>query len=331
MHRIGNVIVEESADRESFTEIIRKLDLKPPVIIKPNWGFSVCFTEATILDWLLSAIDGNALIVESYGWARTEDALKNEGWGSIEPEDLRDSDRWFLKYSGIGEILKKHGVEFLNITEENWGGRTATPDLIKDEVARKHPPIERQDFYGFVPERLYEMRGSDLLSLAKVRVLEAPMYVSLAVKNFFGMIPGPTRRIYHGEKHNKLNQSIVDVYKVYDSLFNIRGVVEAVLTASLRDPETLKWDTIENPGFLSGSTDLLELDAFVTALLGMDPHSVGYLRAAAEALGGWSEESVAHGLESGIEIFARDSADSGDEHPALSKLLLKKRVPNHLM
>nr|NIU38656.1 hypothetical protein [Candidatus Bathyarchaeota archaeon]NIV43609.1 hypothetical protein [Candidatus Bathyarchaeota archaeon] len=91
------------------------------------------------------------------------------------------------------------------------------------------------------------------------------------------------------------------------------------------------WDTIENPGFLSGSNDLLELDAFVTALLGMDPHSVGYLRAAAEALGGWSEESVAHGLESGIEIFARDSADSGDEHPALRKLLLKKRVPNHLM
>ncbi|MFB0523293.1 MAG: DUF362 domain-containing protein [Candidatus Bathyarchaeia archaeon] len=329
MHRIGNVIVEESVDRESFIEIIKKLDLKPPVIIKPNWGFSVCFTEATILDWVFSAIDGDALIVESYGWARTEDALKSEGWGSIEPEDLRDSDRWFLKYSGIGEIMKKHGVEFLNITEENWRGRTATPELIKDEVARKHPPIERQDFYGFVPERVYEMRGSDLLSLAKVRVLEAPMYVSLAVKNFFGMIPGPSRGTYHGEKHSKLNQSIVDIYKVYDSLFNISGVIEAVLTASLRDPETLKWDTIENPGFLSSSGDPLELDAFVTVLLGIDPTSVGYLRTAAETFGGWNEESVAYGLKSGIEIFARNSTYARDKHPALHKLLLKKHASNY--
>jgi len=328
MHKIGNVVVEESVDKESFIETIENLALKPPVIIKPNWGFSVCFTEATILDWVLSAVDGDALVVESYGWARTEDALKSEGWGSTEPEDLRDSDRWFLEYSGIGEVLKKHGVEFLNITEENWGGHTADPELIKDEVDRKHPPLELQNFYGFVPERLYEMRGSDLLSLAKVRVLEAPMHVSLAVKNFFGMIPGPSRGIYHGEKHSKLNQSIVDIYKVYDSLFNISGVVEAVLTASLRDPETLKWDTVENPGFLSVSNNPLELDAFVTALLGMDPHSVGYLRTAAETFGGWNEESVVRGLESEINIFARAPAYR-DEHPALHRLPFEKHACNH--
>ena len=329
MHKIGNVVVEESVDKESFIETIGQLALKPPVIVKPNWGFSVCFTEATILDWVLSAVGSDALVVESYGWARTEEALKTEGWGSIEPEALRDSDRWFLEYSGIGKVLKKHCVEFLNITEENWGGRTAAPDQIKDEIERKHPPLERQDFYGFVPKRLYEMRGSDLLSLAKVRVLEAPMYVSLAVKNFFGMIPGPSRGAYHGEKHSKLNQSIVDIYKVYDSLFDISGVVEAVLTASLRDPETLKWDTLENPGFLSGSNYPLELDAFVTTLLGKDPHSVGYLRLAAETFGGWNEKSVTRGLESGIRIFARPSARAGDEHPALHKLPFKMRACNH--
>jgi len=305
MLKIGNVVVEESANKESFIKLIEELDLKPPVIIKPNWGFSVCYTEATILDWVLTAIDGDALVVESYGWARTKEALETGGWGSFEPKDLRESDRWFMEYSGIGKVLEKHGLEFLNITEENWGGRTTDPELIKDEVARNHPPLELQDFYGSVPERLYEMRGSDLLSLAKVRVLEAPMYVSLAVKNFFGMIPGPSRGMYHGEKHSKLNQSIVDIYKVYDSLFDISGVVEAVLTASLRDPETMKWDTLENPGFLSGSNDPLELDAFVTALLGRDPHSVGYLKVAAETFGGWNKESVARGLESGIRIFPR--------------------------
>ncbi len=303
MHRIGNVVVEESANKETFTEIIGELDLKPPVIIKPNWGFSVCFTEATILDWVLSAVDGDAIVVESYGWARTEEALKTGGWGSIEPEDLRKSDRWFFKYSGIGEVLEKHGVEFLNVTEENWDGRTADPEMIRGAIEGKHLPLEQEDFLGFVPERLYEMRGCDFLSLAKVRVLEGPMYVSLAVKNFFGMIPGPSRRIYHGERHSRLSQSIVDIYKVYDSLFDVSGVVEAVLTASLRDPETMAWDNVEKPGFVSASNDPVELDAFVTALLGRDPHDVGYLWLAAETFGGWNEEAVAHGQKSGIRIF----------------------------
>ena len=303
MHKIGSVVVEKLVNKELFIHTIEELALKPPVIIKPNWGFSVCFTEATILDWVLSAVGSDALIVESYGWARTKDAIKTGGWGSIEPEDLRVSDRWFLEYSGIGEILKKHGVEFLNITEENWGGRTANPELIKNAVVGKHPPVKSQGFYGFVPEKLYEMRGCDLLSLAKVRVLEAPMHVSLAVKNFFGMIPGPRRAPYHGRKHSKLNQSIVDIYKVYDSLFNISAVVEAVLTASLRDTETLKWNTLENPGFLAGSNDPIELDAFVTALLGRDPHSVGYLRMAAEAFGRWNSETIVRGLQSEIKIL----------------------------
>ena len=171
MLKIGNIIVEESANRESFTEIIKELDLKPPIIIKPNLGFSFCFTEATILDWVLTAIEGDAIVMESYGWARTKEALETGGWGSFKPEDLRESDRWFFEYSGIREVLEKHGVEFLNITEENWGHRTTDPKLIRNAVEEKHQPLEREDFYGFVPERLYEMRGCDLLSLAKVRVL----------------------------------------------------------------------------------------------------------------------------------------------------------------
>lgn len=303
MFKIGNIFIDDSTNKEPFVEIIQELDLKPPVIIKPNWGFSVCFTEAMILDWVLSAVNSNALIVESYGWARTEDALENGGWGSFEPADLRKSDQWFLEYSGIGNILDKHQVEFLNITEESWARRTTNPNLIKGLVEKKHTPLEREDFYSIVPDRLYEMRGGDFLSLAKVRILEEPMMVSLTVKNFFGMIPGPGRGKYHGENHNKLNQSIVDIYKVYDSLFRISGVVEAALTASLRDPDTMKWETRENPGFVSASNDPLGLDAFVTALLGIEPNRVGYLKLAGEMLGIWNEENVKRGLESGIKVL----------------------------
>jgi uncharacterized protein (DUF362 family) len=303
MVKIGNIIVEEAVNKDSFQKVIEHLDLKPPVIIKPNWGFSVCFTEAIILDWVLSAINSEAIIVESYGWARSKEALETGGWGSFEREDLRKSDQWFLEYSGINKILKKHDVEFLNITEENWANQTAERELIEKIVKKKSSPLEREEFYEFIPERLYEMRGGDLLSLAKLRLLEEPMIVSFSIKNFFGMIPGPDRGKFHGKNHSNLNQSIVDIYKVYDSLFNIFGVIEAVFTASLRDPDTLKWETRENPGFVSASKNPIELDAFVSTLLGKNPHKIGYLELAARNFGNWNEENLILGLEKGIKIL----------------------------
>ena len=301
MNRIGNVVVEESVNKESFTEIIGGLDLKPPVIIKPNWGFSVCFTEAEILDWALEACNGDALVVESYGWARSKDMLAKGEWGSFERSDLRKSDEWFMEYSGIGKVLEKHGVEFLNITEENWAGRTASPDEIKSLVEAKHQPLVEADFLGFVPSRLCEMRDGSFLSLAKVRTLEAPMWVSLSVKNLFGMIPGPSRGKYHGRNHNRLNQSIVDIYKVYDSLFDVRGVVEAVHTASVRNRDTMEWRNIENPGFMSASLDPVELDAVIAGLLGTDPNDVGYLKLASETFA-WDDEAINRGISSAADF-----------------------------
>ena len=296
MLKIGNIVVEEQADEESFIKLIEELDLKPPVIIKPNLGFSVCYTEATILDWVLTAVDGDALVVESYGWARSKDMLLKGEWGSFERADLRKSDEWFMDYSGIGKVLEKHGVEFLNITEEYWAERTTSPDEIKEIVEAKHQPLVETDFLGFVPSRLYEMRDGTLLSLAKVRTLEAPMWVSFSVKNLFGMIPGPSRSKYHGRNHNRLNQSIVDIYKVYDSLFDIKGVVEAVHTASVRNRDTMEWKNIENPGFMSISIQPVELDAFIAGLLGTDPNDVGYLKLASETFGAWDDEVVNHGV-----------------------------------
>jgi len=298
VNKIGDVIVEESVNKESFTEIIEGLDLNPPVIIKPNWGFSVCFTEAEILDWTLEACNGDALIVESYGWARSKDMLVKGEWGSFERADLRKSDEWFMDHSGIGKVLEKHGVEFLNITEEYWAERTASPDMIKELVEAKHQPLVETDFLRFVPSRLYEMREGTLLSLAKVRTLEAPMWVSLSVKNLFGMIPGPGRGKYHGKNHDRLNQSIVDINKVYDSLFEVGGVVEAVHTSSVRNRDTLEWQNIENPGFMSSSMDPVELDAVIAGLLGTDPNSVGYLKLASETFGAWGDKAVNQGIRS---------------------------------
>jgi len=300
--QLGSVYLNTDVDREGFHELLGTLDLKLPIIVKPNWGTSRCFNEAEILDWVLEAVDGDALIVESYGWARCEEALNNEGLGSKKRGDLRRSDEWFFRYSGIDEVLKRHGVEFLNITEENWKHRTADPEEVRGLVEARYEPVAMEEMYGFVPERLLEMRGADLLSLAKLKMWLPPFRASFTLKNFFGMIPGPGRLRYHGKKNSRINQSIADIYKIYESLFDVKGVVEAVFSASVA--ESLQKVNIHgDPGFASASKQPLELDAVMAALVGLDPHELEYLEHASGIFGEWDEEAVAQAMESGIRIL----------------------------
>ena len=79
---MSQIHFKQPATKDDYIELVRKLDLKPPVIIKPNWGTSVCFTEAEVIDWTLEAIYGEAVVVESYGWARTEESLRTGKLGS---------------------------------------------------------------------------------------------------------------------------------------------------------------------------------------------------------------------------------------------------------
>ena len=113
--------------------------------------------------------------------------------------------------------------------------------------------------------------------------------ISLAVKNLFGMIPGPDRGEFHGEMNKAMNPSIVDMNKVYRSLFKTKGIVEGVFTASRG--MTLEPQVYKNHGVLWTCDDTLELDAVVTAHTGIDPNDVGYLKLAAQNFGDWDEDS----------------------------------------
>lgn len=302
--RFGKVVLQQSKDPEIFKKVISELNLKPPVIIKPNWGTINNYTEAQVIDGVLSAINGESIIVESYGWARTEDALSGKGTGSIKGADLRKSDEWFLKTSGIGDILKKHGVDYLNVTEEVRAKRVVEPSIIK-KIAEKYPPILFEEMYAKVPTRLFDLRGGTFLSLAKYRLNHFPIVVSLSLKNLFGMIPGPSRWKFHGTNDDKLAQTIVDINKVYHSLFNVKGMVDAVLTASNAptEAEAIRPKTAKDKGLLLGSEDCVKLDAFVACLEGKDPEKIGYLKLAASYFGGWDENDLTAARKSGVRIF----------------------------
>jgi len=303
--RFGKVIVEQSADLSKFEDMIAALNITPPVIIKPNWGTVNNYTEAKIIDMVLSAVDGESIVVESYGWARTQDAAMGRGRGSILKDDLRKSDSWFLDYSGIKDVLKKHSVEYLNITEESWAGRTVDKDVIRKHVEKMFSPVQMEEMYSQVPTRLFEMRGGTLLSLAKYKVVLAPIFVSLSLKNLYGMIPGPSRDKFHGENFCLLDQTIVDLHKIYRSLFDLKGMVDAVLTASIAlvEEEAINPKIVKDKLLLLGSENCVELDAFVAAVEGMNPNKIRHVKLAAEHFGAWDEAVMNQAGQSGLRVF----------------------------
>lgn len=303
--RHGKVLFEERVDEAAFERILSGLNLKPPVVVKPNWGTSTVFTEAQILDWVLDYVEGKVVVTESYGWSRSKEMLDGKGLGSKNKGDLRESDRWFLEYSGIGKVLKKHNVEFINITEEIWGKRIAEPKEIKTLVGRKFKSLVTSDFLSAVPKRLYDLRGGTLLSLAKLRLLLDPPAPSLSIKNLFGMVPGPGRWKYHGKQDSLLAQSIVDINKVYRSLFHVKGIVEGVYTA-VSPGNTARDQTIhEDLGLAWGSESTLDLDAFVSVLLESDPDEIPYLKLAADNFGFWEDQTIPLAKMSGIRVFPK--------------------------
>ena len=288
--KFGRVMFRNEVHRETFIEMINALGLTPPVVIKPNWGFSVIFTEAEILDWTLSAIDGEAYVVESYGWARCREAVEEKKYGSYGLDALRQADKWFLHYSGIDKVLKKHDVEYLNITEEVWAGRVVEHETISSIVEDAYSPLFMRFLASSVPQRLYDLSDGSLLSLSKLKFMSDDIVISLSLKNLFGMIPGPDRGLFHGEENRAMSRSIVDVNKIYRSLFKTKGVVEGVLTASRG--MTLEPQVFRNCGVLWTCEDLLELDAVVTSHVGLNPREVGYLNLAAQSFGEWDDEPV---------------------------------------
>ncbi len=299
--KFGRVSFQDGIHEDSFIAMIKKLDLKPPVIIKPNWGFSVIFTEADILDWTLAAIDGEALIVESYGWARCREAVEEKKYGPSSRQALRKADKWFLCYSGIDKILKKYDVEYLNITEEVWANRTTDKETIQAIVEDSYSPLVMREMASFVPQRLYDLSDGTLLNLSKLKFMGDDIVISLALKNLFGMIPGPDRGEFHGEMNEAMNPSIVDINKIYRSLFRTKGVVEGVLTASRG--MTLEPQVFKNQGVLWTCDDTLELDAVVTSHVGIDPNEVGYLKLAAQSFGEWDDEAVIHAARQSLTQF----------------------------
>jgi len=308
---LGQVLFTSKGDEATFKKMLSRYNLKPPVVVKPNWSTSLTYTESNVLDWTLSAIKCEVVVVESYAMWRNEiftdpnqvrDSEFLEMLRKQKKNDLRKNDRWFLEFSGIQEVLEKHDVEYLNVSEELWANRVCSSELIHEEVNKQFSPVVTESLSSSVPSRLYDLKNGTLLSLAKPKRSLKENFVSLSLKNLFGMIPTPWRRKYHGENEELLTQSILDINKIYNSLFDVVGIIEGVFNTSETVDNPMNPVIHTNTGYIWASESPLELDALVTTQLGLSPYDIEYIKQASEIFGAWSSQIKEHGKKYRIDF-----------------------------
>lgn len=296
------------------------------IIIKPNWAGTDLgvFTDSDTLRMLLEVLDSEIIIAEAYqinrttveksgdirfsveGKERNWHWLLKGGWRWVQRnpswdwfrekglwDQIRTMDKWFLDEYGFTDLFNEFGVEYINVTEEVWQGRTIDPQQVKKTVEAKFSPVFTDKLYGCVPRKLFDLRGSTFVSFAKVK-----HYASFTLKNVFGLIPDPLRAWWHGPKNERFDQSINDVNKIYASLFNMYGICEALRYTAVSHPEgefgepRMKYNVAKDLGIVSFGRHLVSVDAALFSLLGLDPQKIEYLKLGEEAFGSFDRTIV---------------------------------------
>jgi|GEM_PF-1488849 len=247
-------------------------------IIKPNW-FSpgpANYTGAATLDLVLQAVPGEKLLVEGHSCGR------NYGDREVTPANgrkllpwIRDQEKLFFERTRLGEVIRRHRVEYVNATEEVWGGRAAPADEVRRVVEQRAGPIGHPELYSEVPARLFALRDrAVLLDLAKIKIPgeAAGDVFSLSTKNLFGLIVEPNRWAYH----TGLPGSIVDIACVYLSLFPSIALAEGIHEYVQGNPEgrvEVPWgnyDVVQSSGLAVAGWPPSEVDLAAGRAFGLD-------------------------------------------------------------
>jgi uncharacterized protein (DUF362 family) len=302
------LVLDRVHSQEDYFDFMYDIRLKPPYVVKPNWIYDDYghFTDPKILEWMLKFLHGlgKVTLVESYSFRNTS-ATANLKLGlkltDYERERVRKSEADFLNKTGITAVIDELGVEYVNIAEEVLDGQTVDKEVLRRIVEAKYHPVLRDELYSFMPTKLYTLRGGTFISLAKFK-----LFFSMCTKNMFGLIPehvgyGSRVSTYHGKASKDLSQNIVDINKVYRSVFNVVGLVEGVNSLSYNIGEKTgkyksvfgyNYDVAENSGLVYYCDDSLWLDAFVHQQCGRDPVENEHLQYASSVFGEWPSELI---------------------------------------
>jgi len=302
-HEFGQITVAKVRNSAELRQVLVDpwLDSET-IIIKPNWVSTdpADFTDADTLRMLFEALDSHIIVTESYMLCRSMNLLKDgmrflvgnkevnwkwlqagDGWQWLVEnpswewfkdgghwDHLKNEDKAFLDKYGFTDLFEEFNVTYINVTEEVWNGRIADPTEIKRAVESQFKPVHFEEVYSLVPKTLYDLRGSTLISFARLK-----MYASFTMKNLFGMIPDPVRPWWHGPNHSTIAEAIIDINKIYHSLFNVYGICEALKNTGISHAEgkyeglySGKYNIVENLGVLVCGRNLAALDVMLLNL-----------------------------------------------------------------
>ena len=300
-HKFGQITIAKVSNSDELKQLLIDPWLKSEtIIIKPNWvsAAPAAFIDSKTLRMLLEALDSHIVVTESHthSFNLLEDGmsftigdrevnwewfLKDDGWNwFIENPDwdwfkkggywdqLKKVDKAFLDEYGFTDLFKEFDVRYINVTDEIWNERIADPTEVKSSVESRFKPVQIDKLYSMVPKKLYDLRGSTFISLAKLK-----HYASFTIKNIFGMIPDPMRPWWHGLNGSRIATSIVDINKIYHSLFNVYGICEALNITAFPHPEGKfedifmgKYNIMEGFGVVAFGRHLVSLDAILLNL-----------------------------------------------------------------
>jgi len=319
LHRLGSVTVDRVKTGEDLRESLGdRLPDSDVILVKPNWYSPQPgnYTDADALGMVMEAVDAKVIVVEGYSLDRQDGSMgftvegekvdwgwltRNPGWEWVKEQgrwdQFRRQDRWFRDEHGFTDLFAEHGAEYVNVTEEIWRGNTVESRRVKKRVEERYPAAFTDEIYGYMPRRLDAQMGFPMISLGHVKGYGGE-YPSLSIKNMFGLIPDPLRAWWHGPDNSRLDQSIVDITKLYASYFSLYGVNEAVKTLVAVDPEgevKVPWGRYSvkpGHGLVTHGPNLLELDAVTCGLIDVDPGKVGYLQRAGDVFDAYSVDDL---------------------------------------
>ncbi len=286
------MIIEGKSD---FIETIRSFEITSDiVIIKPNWlsNGDGEYTEPEILRWLFEALpEKQYIVVEGYTpWRGLIYEPKFKGdelrvdldGGKAYREFYRQLDKEFLRETGIGEVLDEYNAEYINITEEVWGGRCVDPEEIKKLIAENDYIFTYQNFYSYMPSKLFQLRSNAaLISLAKIKLqANKPILISASIKNLYGLIPHPSRMEYHdvGDNYTGLAESMSDIFMLYTKLFKNNYWINEGIFTLVKEHFGENQSVERDLNHLVAGTDPLAVDAETCEMFNLNPFDSDYYR-----------------------------------------------------
>ena len=274
--RFGQAVLAEVQSPGDLQRVLSEaLQGSEHCLIKPTWhGYATgTYTDPVALDLLLSAVSCSKLVLEAHT------ASKNSGDADIDWETqarehrswIREQEQQYLEKTGVLTVLQRHRASYVNVTEHFWDERCAPAERVRAVLDEHGVSLRFEALLGYVPQVLFDRRGSPMLSYARFK---GPTRLSLS--NLFGLLPEPLRAAWHGPNITYFAQVCCDLAKLYGTLFDLYGLVESLSYAVRWERRGLyrsRWgnyDLIERPGVVCFGRGPAAADVLAARLQGQD-------------------------------------------------------------